>query len=56
MPTLNVIFQDGSEHTYTLNILTLMQSPLTWIIIVLALLVIFRIGLNFIGFFRIVCG
>jgi hypothetical protein len=40
IPRLRVIFQDGSEQTYTLNTLTLTTSLLTWIILTLMLLVI----------------
>ncbi len=40
MPRLDITFQNGSQQTYTLNILTLTSSPLTWGIIALALLVI----------------
>ncbi|MEO8608393.1 MAG: hypothetical protein ABI690_10945 [Chloroflexota bacterium] len=34
-PRLRVTFQDGSEQTYPLNILTLSTSLLTWIILIL---------------------
>jgi hypothetical protein len=43
LPRLSVTFQDGDRQTYILNILTLTTAPLTWVIIILALLVI---GLN----------
>ena len=41
MPRLRVTFQDGSEQTYTLTILTLATAPLTWVIMLLAFLLIF---------------
>lgn len=40
IPTLRVIFQDNSEQIYTLNILTLLPSPLTWLAAILTIIVV----------------